>query len=651
MGSFRHKKHLSVFRLIYDRFLFSALIPLLVIELALLALYFSVTGFVEEKYQTTLEQEANTNLSLLTQKHIDTINVQLGEVHRIAHLIQSEQQKALNLPHSKLDNQTLPVLVQHANGSYFVEAQPQGTSYYYSGDTKIGTIHQQKVQRIQHVEALYKAIVDESDIIQQVYFNTWDNMNQLYPAIENVSDVYGPTINMRDYNFYYLADADNNPSREPVWTSVYLDPAGQGWLASCVVPIYSGDFLEGVSGIDITIGSFISDILALDLPWGASSFLVDESGVILAMPPEIEALTGLSELGSETYSEQGGKNVYKPQEFNVSNIPNTAFRQPLESFISSGDASSLIDVAGQRYLLLQGTVPVNGWQVMTLVDYELLTAPVTKLETLTTKIGYIAILIMALFYVGFYWHIKQQAKVLASKIAKPIENLTLLTEDTGQFLATARLSSSGINEVDDLGAHFYKLSKELEYRTRDLIETETRQQLTEEKANLLEKLSNTDHLTNLSNRMFLERLLDVEIRNFKASPRVISIILLDIDKFKLVNDRYGHDVGDEVLVEVASLLEENTRGVDTCGRWGGEEFLIVCPGTPIDNAFLLAEKIRVMFERHQFHDAFSCTASFGVAQLKLNESKHDWFKRVDQAMYKAKNSGRNQVVQAEELMS
>ena len=641
-------KHLSVFRLIYDRFLISALMPLLIIELALVALYFSVTGFIEQKYQTTLEQEANTNLSLLTQKHIDTINFQLGEVHRIAHLIQSEQQKVLSLPHTEFDNQHLPTLSQHANGSYFFESGPKGSSYYYSGDTEIGTVQQQKIQRIQHVESLHKTIVDESDIIQQVYFNSWDNMNQLYPAIENVSDVYGSAINMRDYNFYYLADAEHNPSREPVWTSVYLDPAGQGWLASCVVPIYTGDFLEGVSGVDITIGSIISDILALDLPWGASSFLVDDTGVILAMPPEVEALTGLSELGFEPYREQGGKNVYKPHEFNVSNIPNAAFRQPLESFISSGEDSSIIDVDGDRYLLLQGSVPVNGWQVMTLVDYDLLNAPVTKLESLTTKIGYIAIVIMVLFYVGFYWHIKQQAKILALKIAKPIEKLTQLTEDTGQFLATVKLSRSGINEVDDLGEHFYKLSKELEYRTRDLIETETRQQITEEKANLLEKLSNTDHLTHLSNRMFLERLLDVEIRNFKASPRVISIILLDIDKFKLVNDRYGHDVGDEVLVDVASLLEENTRGVDTCGRWGGEEFLIVCPGTPVDNAYLLAEKIRVMFERHQFHDAFSCTASFGVAQLKLNESKHDWFKRVDQAMYKAKNSGRNQVVQAEE---
>lgn len=647
MGEKRDKLK-TVYQLIHNRFLFSSMLPLLVIELALLVLYFSVTGFVANQYQKTLVDEANQNLSLLTNKHIESIDAQLGEIAHTAQLLQSVQQQVFSLPQQALPKHNQLELIKHNNGSYYTPKLNGSSSYYYSSDTIIGSEQLDKIQRSQLIDPLLKSIVEYNPIIVQAYFNSWDNMNQLYPYIDNVSAVFGSTLKMQDYNFYYLADAKHNPERMPVWTKAYLDPAGQGWLVSCIVPIYSDNFLEGVSGVDIPIASFINDILELNLPWGASGFLVDQDGVILAMAPEIEKLTGLDELSTHNYSRKINETVYKPEEFNISALPNAEFRGHLERIISSQQTSATIHVNGKEYLITRGQVAVTGWQVMAIVDASLLNEPVTKMEDITVQIGAMAIIAMIVFYVLFFIHVKLQAKELGGRIATPLERLSTLTATTGNFLTVNQVESSNIKEIDELGDHFNKLSKELEYRTRDLIQTETRQQLTQEKANLLEKLSNTDHLTHLSNRMYLDRLLDVEIHNFKATPRVISIILLDIDKFKRINDQFGHDIGDEVLVSVARLLENNTRGVDTCGRWGGEEFLIVCPGTPIDNASMLAEKIRVMFECHEFHPDFRCTASFGVAQLQVDETKNAWFKRVDKAMYQAKNSGRNQVVKAEE---
>lgn len=88
---------------------------------------------------------------------------------------------------------------------------------------------------------------------------------------------------MRNYNFYYVADAKHNPQRGPVWTGAYLDPAGQGRMISSVIPIYNGDFLEGVSGLDVTIESLVHEVMNLSLPWSAAVFMVDQEGMILAM--------------------------------------------------------------------------------------------------------------------------------------------------------------------------------------------------------------------------------------------------------------------------------------------------------------------------------------------------------------------------------
>ena len=87
-----------------------------------------------------------------------------------------------------------------------------------------------------------------------------------------------------DYNFYYLADAEHNPSREVVWTDVYLDPAGQGWMMSAIAPVYRDTFLEGVVGIDITVGGILKEIGQLSVPWNGYAMLMSKDLNIMALP-------------------------------------------------------------------------------------------------------------------------------------------------------------------------------------------------------------------------------------------------------------------------------------------------------------------------------------------------------------------------------
>ncbi len=160
----------------------------------------------------------------------------------------------------------------------------------------------------------------------------------------------------------------------------------------------------------------------------------------------------------------------------------------------------------------------------------------------------------------------------------------------------------------------------------------------------LEKLSITDSLTGTYNRMKIERILDNEILRVKRSKEPLSMILLDIDNFKKVNDEFGHQAGDMVLQKMASLLQDNIRRTDSLGRWGGEEFMVVCPHTEHKGAWSLAEKLRLKIMCADFGEVGRITGSFGVSQFVAGESEDSFLRRADDALYQAKNGGRNRTI-------
>ncbi len=161
---------------------------------------------------------------------------------------------------------------------------------------------------------------------------------------------------------------------------------------------------------------------------------------------------------------------------------------------------------------------------------------------------------------------------------------------------------------------------------------------------LLQRLAVTDVLTNVGNRAKLDESLNKQLRLAKRYQQSFSIILLDVDHFKEINDRYGHLVGDVVLQDIAQLLKENIRTVDDIGRWGGEEFLIICPEQTAGSSYLLAEKLRVLIAEYPFSQIGKLTCSFGISSYQADDSRHQLIKRADIALYQAKKQGRNCVV-------
>lgn len=195
---------------------------------------------------------------------------------------------------------------------------------------------------------------------------------------------------------------------------------------------------------------------------------------------------------------------------------------------------------------------------------------------------------------------------------------------------------------------------ELKARVQTHVELKKTRELLEEKNKSLRQAykdlaitAATDPLTRLLNRREMMKRMECELAKHERAGRPFSVIIADIDDFKKVNDTYGHLVGDNVLVAVAAILLSGTRRADSVARWGGEEFLLMLPETPVAGAAQLAEKLRQAVERHVFAVGpadVRVTMSFGACEIDGADALDDLLTKADLALYRGKAGGRNRVI-------
>lgn len=158
------------------------------------------------------------------------------------------------------------------------------------------------------------------------------------------------------------------------------------------------------------------------------------------------------------------------------------------------------------------------------------------------------------------------------------------------------------------------------------------------------KKANIDSLTNIYSRQKFNELYEIELDRSARYLNPLTILFIDIDFFKIINDTHGHAVGDATLETFAKVVSENIREFDIFARWGGEEFILLLPQTNINDGYKLAEKIRTIISSYEFKDIKSLTCSIGVSSLIKGDNTQSLLKRADQGLYKAKKNGRNRTI-------
>jgi diguanylate cyclase (GGDEF)-like protein len=213
-----------------------------------------------------------------------------------------------------------------------------------------------------------------------------------------------------------------------------------------------------------------------------------------------------------------------------------------------------------------------------------------------------------------------------------------LTNPQSNYKQWLYLSWAGIGLLLLIAAAFWLINR----RLSTLVKARTYELEQSKKA--LDRLVITDELTGLGNRRMLNQHFALEIIKAMRYQRPLSIILFDIDHFKQVNDQHGHSTGDQILEELANLIGNHIRASDLLGRWGGEEFMIICPETSNKGTVQLADMLRRKISMHAFTHNLHITCSFGVVQWQQGESSEALFSRCDRNLYKAKEQGRDCIV-------
>ena len=259
----------------------------------------------------------------------------------------------------------------------------EGSSFFVpkSSVSEMGEEERRLAVSSASLNALYRNAVESTPHVVAAYFNTNEpaDMNRYYPFIERPWEVYPAELDMGEFNFFYLADAKHNPGRKTVWTGVYLDPAGQGWMLSCIAPVYAGSILKGVVGLDVTFSEMVKGIRSLSLPW-VSSMLIAPDGMVLAATDQARAAFGLPDLPVHDYSSSPvATERVDPRELRLDGIADAVIRDRLQSFLASEEVFFEIPSAEGPLMLAQSVVASTGWRLCLVVKRSELLAEFDRL--------------------------------------------------------------------------------------------------------------------------------------------------------------------------------------------------------------------------------------------------------------------------------
>ena len=408
-------------------------------------------------------------------------------------------------------------------------------------------------------------------------------------------------------------------------------------MLSLLTPIYQSNFLQGVTGLDVTLNIFSSLILSKRLQWQSGALVVDEKGNILTVSRAAKSYLGLTDLSNyNTKDDLKNRAAAQPTQLNLLQGGNAAGMQVLD-FFKQQKPSLELEIQGREYLMTKQKINETGWQLLVMAPLENVYSPILAEKAKITQLGMSFLALALVFYSLFFLHINRSSKRLAKRITSPITYITnMIGSYDNSHQSTTKLKPVDIEELDNL------LSMNLQIQDSKVRYQKISQEM-KLKNQQLKTLAITDQLTQLYNRLKLDEVLMREIAQSQHESTPLVVIILDIDRFKQVNDTFGHRVGDSVLISVSRLLLSNIRATDTIGRWGGEEFLLILPDTPIENARIYADKLRGIIEEADFSPVKQVTISMGLASLRQQDTESALVERADTALYQAKNNGRNRV--------
>lgn len=445
----------------------TAIIPLLFIEITFLVIYWVSSSLVYKENIAAVSDISEKFLTDVAVREATSISNELSGISAATDLFARQSLKALqgNYDPPAAEKQRY---ARTSYGGLYTKYDNGTTASFYSGIFPVNDEQVRKVWKLAALDPLMMDIKNSNKSVSSLYFNSFDSYNRIYPYFQ-ADEQYPPKMDIPSYNFYYEADRKHNPARKPVWTNSYIDPAGHGWMVSSIAPVWNGDKLEGVVGLDVTLDTMIQNLMSLKLPWGAYAILLDREGRILAMPPAGEEDFRLKELTSHRYSEAIQSDTFKPDTFNIFKRSDT---QPLAEAMRKAPA-------GQVELNLKtplqasfSTIAGPDWHLVVLAPTAAIRADADRLRDRLELVGLVMLAGLLLFYVGFFVFLYQRAREMSRRVAAPLGDISSLIRRIGMGDYRQEFAGSEVSELNEVGERLTQTGNQLGDANQRILEQE-----------------------------------------------------------------------------------------------------------------------------------------------------------------------------------
>jgi class 3 adenylate cyclase len=450
-------------------------------------------SYVARQTGKTMVEEAKGDIGLLTAREAQIRSAPFQRIAAYARLLQQDQEDILARPELHPPPRGDLRLVVAPNGNAYKAEPREGGSLVLPARVPLDGEQRQLAQLTEAFDPLMERVVREQpDLVTGVYFNSASSLNRYVPALPDVANLFDPSVDARQFSFYYVADAAHDPEGLPRWTEPYLDPAGKGWVVTCAVPIRVGGRVLGVTGIDVALDALLRQLAESSLPDGGSALLASREGMLLALgkglrgPLQTEG-THPSGIARPTTSEVNPAESLRVDRFGGPEL-RSYFARALASKAAPGEPAEELVMGQGSYLVSSAVLPETGWRFFYFSPESALLGPMRELESRGRRLEWGLAALFFLVGGAVLGLALRRSSQLAERIASPLVRLSVETATLGRGFGGRALEPVGIAEVDQLTANFGHMTLELADRQRAVVDARVRQQVQERSEELLSKV-------------------------------------------------------------------------------------------------------------------------------------------------------------------
>jgi len=462
------KEKQTLYRWIFSSYVRSAVVPLLIIQFIIVLMYFGSNVWFRQQMNQYFDDEVKVELEQITKSEGNAVQEQLTSITNATEMYRMMTLDALN---TDVEEQERYRLNYSSEGVYYTtqDSSEGGAAIFYSGYYPIGKEGEYKVDQLLLTQNLMKKTILSQNLAASIYFNSHDALNIIYPYFDVLSQ-YAPLMDIPKYNFYYEADATYNPEKEVVWTDVYLDPAGHGWMVSSIAPVYNEAFLEGVVGIDVTVSNIINQILQLEIPYSGYGIMVGNDGTILALPSEGERDFGLNELTEHSYEQAILQDTFKPDDFNV--YINQSFSKIATDMKTNNSGFSTLTINNSSRVVSWTTIEETGWKLLLIVEEEKVYEKVNETVGILNRVGWVLSIGLVVFYIIFIYFLSRRTVIISRNISKPLMDINVLLKKIGNGDYYQPEEDMDVQELEQTYKQLVSMGSQLGDSNRKLLETQ-----------------------------------------------------------------------------------------------------------------------------------------------------------------------------------